>query len=487
MPRDAVVVAIDQGTSSTKVITYDQDARVRRKHQIPVHLQTPAPGWVEQDPNEILAAVLSAANAAVSDGEEVLAVGLSNQRESALAWETATGRPLGPMLGWQDRRTAPEAERLLKEGVGPRVREVSGLPLDPMFSALKMGWLLDQVDPDRARAKRGEITLGTLDSWLMARLCGERRIEIGNASRTQLLDVEGERWHPDLLELFDIPERALPGVVASDEPSVPIYGTDTVLDGARVGAVMGDSHAALFAHGARRPGVVKVTYGTGSSVMGLVDRALEADTGLAHTIAWKVGGQTSRAAEGNILSVGATLVWMSQLLEVSIEELAVLARTAPESDVVLVPAFDGLGAPWWDDRATAVLVGFGLGTGRASLARAAFDSIPMQVEDVLSRVDDSGVRVEEVLVDGGPTANEWLMQLQADVAGRVVVRSELAELSGTGVAHVAGISAGLWTDADLDQRGRPRTRYTPQLTAESRAAARARWHQGVLKARSNVR
>lgn len=298
------VLAVDQGTGSTRAISVTQDGASQLEHQGALGLSSPRPGWVEQDPQELLDTVVTALRtAAARYPGAIVGIGLSNQRESALVWDAATGEPVGSMLGWQDRRTAGRASELSAR-VGDRVRELSGLPLDPMFSALKFEWLLDQIDPQRSRARRGELRVGTVDSWLLRRLTGEDRIEMGNASRTQLLNVRAGTWDEELLEVFGVPREALPELRASDVASAPISGFGPELEGLRFHGVLGDSHAALFAHGVREPGSVKVTYGTGSSVMGLTAREVPADSGLVETIGWK-RQDIARAFEGNILSTGA--------------------------------------------------------------------------------------------------------------------------------------------------------------------------------------
>ncbi|WP_420111877.1 FGGY family carbohydrate kinase [Pseudactinotalea sp.] len=471
-----LVVAIDQGTSSTKVACVDGVGRLVREVSVPIGQQHPRPGWVEQDAIEILDSVRTAVREA-SDGVEarVVALGLSSQRESALVWDRATGQPVGPMLGWQDRRTADEVAAVSEADAG-RVREITGLPLDPMFSALKIAWLLDQVDPDRKRSRRGELAVGTVDSWLLFALTGEHRIETGNASRTQLLDLATGNWSDELVELFGIPAATLPQVRASDAPSAPAPD----LLGRAFTAVLGDSHAALYGHGVREPGAVKVTYGTGSSVMGL-SAAGEVPSGLVGTIAWQVGGAApQRAIEGNILSTGATLAWLSRLLGREVDELTALARTAPaDHGVMLVPAVAGLGAPYWDGSARAVLHGFDLGTDAAVLARAGVESIVHQVEDVLSAATKAAP-IATVRADGAPARDDSLMQLQADVSGREVLRPDAAALSVLGAAEVAAVSAGL-----APVREDRTTRFTPQGDPTQTRAARAAWHHAVGLARTS--
>ncbi len=425
-----MILAVDQGTSSTKATIFDAAGTPMGSVSTPLGQAHPRPGWVEQDAVEILDGVISVLEE-MAGQHDVEAVALSTQRESALVWDRATGEPVGPMLGWQDRRTTARVSELADSA--PRVRAISGLPLDPMFSALKLQWLLDQVDPDRNRSRRGELAVGTVDSWLVTRLTGEHRIEAGNASRTQLLDLSTGEWSAELCELFDIPAAVLPRVADSDEPTDEISG----LAGRRVLAVLGDSHAALYGHGVRAPGALKATYGTGSSVMGLVDSAADVPDGLVGTLAWRLGGRTAIGVEGNILASGATVAWLSRLLGRSVEELTTLARGVPEDHgVVLVPAVAGLGAPHWDPEARAVLVGFDLGTDPAVLARAAIEAIAHQITDVVEAAA-AAAPVEAILADGAPAADDFLMQLQADVAGRTVHRPALAGLSARGAAQLA--------------------------------------------------
>jgi glycerol kinase len=463
------ILAIDQGTSATKAVLVDAASAIVARGSAPVALGTPRPGWVEQDANEIWASVQTAVAACVTD-QRVTAVGLSTQRESLLLWDRATGEPLGPMLSWQDQRTVADCAGQREHD--DTVRAISGLPLDPMFSATKARWLLD------AYGRRG-VCLGTVDSFLLFKLGGGHVIEAGNAARTQLLDVRGGDWSPALLELFGVPRDVLPDVIPSTGPFPGTQGLAPLRDGTPVCAVMGDSHAALFAHAGWRPGQVKATYGTGSSIMALGDPAHWTPGGLCLTIAWEVDGQVAHAFEGNVRSTGATLTWLANLLSTTPDALA--AQAAASADGVhLVPAFGGLAAPWWDDEAVGLISGLTFGTRVPQLARAALESIAFQVEDTVAAID---APVDTLLVDGGPTANRTLMQLQADTSGRAVARSLTPELSALGVAHLAGRVAGVWTQAQLEALDRPRELYVPREAPESRQARVAGWHAAVARAR----
>ena len=479
-----MLLAIDQGTSATKAVLVDAHGAIRAHRSAPVGQDHPQPGWVEQSAEAIWDSVRRAVADCLGDAPPAIdAVGISTQRESLVLWDRATGAPLGPLLSWQDRRTAPHCARLRAAGIGDRVRAISGLPLDPMFSALKARWLLDAHDPDRTRSRRGELCLGTVDSWLLSRFGGEHVVEVGNAARTQLLGVRARSWDPELLDDFGVPAEVLPRVVPSTGPFPAVCGLAPVPDGTPVTAVMGDSHAALFAHAGWRAGHVKATYGTGSSIMGLGDPAALDSAALCLTIAWD-DGAPAYAYEGNIRATGATLTWLAALFDTDPAEL--VARAGPASDGLhLVPAFGGLGAPWWDDGAVGLLSGLTFGTGAPHLIRAALESIAFQVEDVVAAMDSPGEPVRTLLADGGPTANASLMQLQADTSGRRVEVARARELSALGAAHLAGLAAGIWTRDALEALDRPREVYEPVEPAPSRRVRMRAWHAAVARARGS--
>ena len=485
-----LILAIDQGTSSTKCLLVDERANVVGRGQAPVSLKTPQPGWVEQDANEIWASARRAVAETLdpASAKRVIAVGLSVQRESAVVWDRRSGEALTPVLSWQDQRTEAVCAALRGAGHGAVVRRKSGLPLDPMFSAAKARWLLDRAPSLQARAAAGEICIGTIDAFLVSRFGGEAVVEAGNASRTQLFDVVGARWDEELLSIFGVPLAAMPRVVPSTGPFPAARGLSPLPDGVPLGAVMADSHAALFAHGAYAPGPVKATHGTGSSVMGLVDRAAVHDgdagaPGVCLTLAWQIDAPTL-AFEGNIRSAGSTLVWAAELLGITTRELADLAATTSDSrGVYLVPAFGGLGAPWWDATAAATVSGFAFGVTRAPLARAALDSIAHQIADVLDAVRASGAKVDRLLVDGGPTRNDQLMQFEADMVGVQVERTAVSELSAMGVAHLAGVSAGVFNLEGLSKIDRGGEAFTPRMTERLRRSERAAWARAVNRAR----
>ncbi len=473
-----LVLGIDQGTSSTKCLLVDVSGTVVAQGQAALSESHPQPGWVEQDAEAIWASVQAAVTDCVPPARaaSVVAVGLSTQRESVVVWDRTTGQALSPLLSWQDRRTAPLMAEIGSPAARDRVRALSGLPLDPMFSALKARWILDGIDPGRTRARAGDLCIGTVDSWIMSRFGGSPRIEAGNASRTQLLDVERAAWSDELLDLFGIPAAALPAVVASDGPFPTVRGLAPVPDGVPLRAVMADSHAALFGHGAKSPGEVKATQGTGSSVMGLVAAGEQLDPGVCKTIAWSAGGLV-HAAEGNIRAAGATLRWVAGLLDMTVHELMVLAKGADSQ------GFNGLGAPWWDDQAVGLLTDVTLGTTRAAVARAALDSIAHQIADVVDAIGRGPTVVSRLFVDGGPTRNDELMQAEADLTGRPILRGATAELSALGVIQMAGLAAGLWTEAQLTDRQPRHDVFEPRLPDAGRHAAREHWRQAVDRSR----
>ena len=484
MTNRRCILALDQGTSSTKGVLFGLDAGVLGVVSVPVDLESPQSGWVQQDPEVIYQSVLQAAGQLLASNpdSQVLGVALTNQRESALAWDPQTGKPLSAMLGWQDRRTSDRIDSFTEEQLA-QIRRVTGLPLDPMFSALKFAWILDQIDPSRKLAEAGQIALGTVDSWLVYRLTGQHVIEAGNASRTQLLDLQTGDWSAELLDLFDIPVLALPKVVTSD--SRWDITTEGPLAGLPILSVLADSHAALFAHQASTGSTVKATFGTGSSVMALSDVVAGSDSGLVATAAWSIGGDLIAAVEGNILSSGSTAVWLGQWLQRTPAELAELAQQRQPAgissgQVNLVPAFGGLGAPWWDVDARALIDGMSLATDAADLAVAAFEAICLQIEDVVLAVErTTGQSLTRVSVDGGPTSNPWLMQLMADLSQRTIAVSPVAELSAVGAALLAVDAAGLEQSLELGSV----VNYLPKVSAAQAADRKSRWDAAVATSR----
>jgi glycerol kinase len=484
MRAEPLVLAIDQGTSATKTALVNRagDVVARGVAGLPVH--HPHRGWVEQSPAEIWHSLQASVHACVegTDPHQIVGMGLSTQRESLLLWDRRTGQTRSPLVSWQDRRTTAMC-REYAPSAAP-VRRSSGLPLDPMFSATKARWLLDHADPDRVQASRGDLCLGTVDAWLVHRLTGQHQIEVGNASRTQLMDIETCQWSSELTDLFGVPAQALPDIVSSVGPFGQRRRDEALLPvGVPVLAVMGDSHAALFGHAGWRNGLVKATYGTGSSVMAASSRRAGQASGLCETIAWQIGAEPVRALEGNIRASGATLAWLAQLTSTSPAQLASIAADAKAGGVHLVPGFNGLGAPWWDPDTTGLLTGLTLGTTLENVARAALESTAFQINDLLIAIRGIAGDVGVLSADGGAAANSSLMQLQADLSGTSVLRPKATDLSALGAAQLAGLAAGLWSLDDLDALPRLRDEFTPATSADWRDAELALWRAAIRRTR----
>jgi glycerol kinase len=483
---DDLILAIDQGTSSTKSMLVDSRGAVLSQSVVPLGQSHPQPGWVEQDADEIWAGVQTSVRSCVNGeyADHVVGVALSVQRETVLLWDRSTGRPVAPALSWQDQRTADRATELERARHSAVVLARTGLPLDPMFSALKAAWLIDRHDADRARTGNGDWCIGTVDAWLLSHFGGDPVTEIGNASRTQLLDIDTGDWDDALLEIFGVPRACLPQVVSSVGPFPAVRDLAPLADGLPVLAVMADSHAALFAHAGWRPGVVKATYGTGSSVMALGPRA-SAASGVCATVAWEVD-EVAHALEANIRSTGRTVTWLAETLEVDPDVIFDEAAGSDNGGVTLVPAFGGLGAPWWDRDAQAVLSGFSLGTRRPHLARAALESIAFQVDDAVAAFAQQVGPLAELACDGGMTQSAALMQLQADISGLPVRVSPTANLSALGAAHLAGLRLGWWSWAELENGFGAATgvpALQPGIAEHERATMRSVWTNEVARSR----
>ena len=478
-----LVLALDQGTTNTKAVLVSPAGQVVAVGSAPVGVSSPRPGWVEQDAGRIWASVLEATRSALAaaGAPTVAGVALSTQRESVVAWRASTGEPLGPVLGWQDSRTAAWCAAEVGEAARSEVHARTGLRVDAMFSAPKLRWLLDHV-PDGVPAD--DVRLGTVDAWLVWRLTGgaEHLTEAGNASRTLLYDVTTLGWADPLLDAFGVRRSALPEVRASDAGFGRTAGVDLLPDGTPVAAVLADSHAALFGHGCTEPGMAKATYGTGSSVMTPVAALPEVSSGVPTTLAWLLGERPTYALEGNILSSGATLAWTADLLTGGdVGRLGALAQTVPDAGgVSVVPAFSGLGAPHWDRDATALVSGMTHGTGAAHVARAAFESVAHQIADVVDVVEATTGALRTFRADGGATASALLMQDQADLTGRTVEVTDVAEVSALGAAKLAWQVLG---EGDAWREPAVRERFAPRADATERAARRARWAGEVERAR----
>lgn len=484
--HDRMVLAIDEGTTNSKAVLFDAAGRVRASGAGPVPIHHPAPGWVEQEAGAIWAATVDAIAACLKAAPkgEITAIGISNQRESILIWDRATGTPLGPVVTWQCRRSAAACAALRAAGHEAGVIARTGLPLDPMFPATKLAWLLQTRGRDRAA---DTICAGTVDSWLIWKLTGGavHATDASNASRTQLFNLADGRWDDGLCALFGIDPAVLPQVHDSAHVFGTTKGVPGLPDGLPVAAAIGDSHAALFGHGATRAGDGKVTFGTGSSTMTTVPAFVAPPEGLTTTIAWKIGGRITYAFEGNILVSASILPWTADLLGLaSVDELVTLAETVESAlGVALVPAHVGLGAPHWEARARGLIAGLSFGSGRAHLARAALDSMALQVADLFEIVRaGSGHPIGRLFVDGGPSRNRRLMQRVADILDQPVITSESTDASARGAAYLAGLAVGLWPDAETVAGLEPHdAALTPAMTPETRAALIAPWKDALAR------
>jgi glycerol kinase len=494
---ERLILGIDQGTTNTKAIAVTAGGDIVAEASVHVPLAFPRPGWVESEPHALWRSVEQATSACLDQipGSQPVAVGLANQRESVVMWDRRTGEPLGPCVSWQCRRSAPLCEELNRQGHDAWVRERTGLAIDPMFSAGKARWLLDQAKDGRARARGGEVCIGTVDSWILWNLTGGEvfATDHTNASRTQLFALRQLGWDPELLDLFGVPAVALPHIRPSSAVYGPARGLGTRAAGAQVAALAGDSHAALFGHGPPPLGAVKATFGTGTSVM-VPTADLHSVPSLSTTIAWSLtsrrGGREAEAVnalEGNIVATGAALEWLAAILglEGREEELAVMAAEVPNGEgAYLVPAFAGLGAPHWQAEARGLITGLTRGTTRRHLARAAFESIAYQVRDVVDVLRfalPSGVQA--LYADGGAVRSELLGQLLADTLRVPVLRTRTHHLAALGAAYLAGLAVGVWSSID-GLRALPRgyDRFMPSDEAPHLEAGYQGWREAVQRA-----
>jgi glycerol kinase len=448
------ILALDQGTTSSRAIVFDHHGRIVSSAQREFRQIFPQPGWVEHDAQEIWTTQLTVARQALRKAgltaKNIAAIGITNQRETTVVWDRATGRPVCNAIVWQDRRTSSVCNRLKARGLAPAIRRQTGLVLDPYFSATKLQWILNHVPAAKARARAGELAFGTIDSWLTWKLTNGRChvTDPGNASRTMLFNIHTGAWDDELLRLFGVPRAALPDVRSSSE----VYGVTRLLGGEiPIAGIAGDQQAALFGQVCTRPGMVKNTYGTGCfMLMHTGGKPFASKSNLLTTVAWQIGGRTEYALEGSVFIGGAVVQWLRDglgIIQTSGEVEALAAQAPDNGGVYLVPAFAGLGAPHWDAQARGLVIGLTRGTTRAHIARAALEGIAYQVADVLRVMEnDTGIRLKELRVDGGASVNNLLMQFQAGLLGVPVVRPRVAETTALGAAYLAGLGVGFWKD-----------------------------------------
>jgi glycerol kinase len=493
-PSNKFVLALDAGTTSSRSLLFDARGRVVALAQREFTQHFPRPGWVEHDAREIWntqrATISDALRTAGASPRDLVAVGITNQRETTVLWERANGAPLAPAIVWQDRRTAPQCAALRDAGLEPEITARTGLLLDPYFSATKMSWLLENVPEARRRAAAGELCFGTVDSWLIFNLTGGRRhvTDATNASRTMLFDLAAGDWSDRLLDIFHIPRAALPEVV--DSCLAPGAAIELDLDGVKLPltGIAGDQQAALFGQACFTPGMAKNTYGTGCfALMNAGKTPCVSRHRLLTTVAWR-RGDCRFALEGGVFMGGATVQWLRDGLGIiqRSDEIEALAASVPDTgDVYLVPAFAGLGAPQWDPAARGTIVGLTRGSTRAHLARAALESIAFQTADLVDAMrEDAGHPLSELRVDGGAARNDLLLQFQADLLGVPVLRPANTETTAFGAAALAGLGVGFWQSEDeLAALWSLERRFEPRMNRADAAARRARWNEALARSR----
>lgn len=486
--EEKYIISIDQSTQGTKALLFDRSGTLVKRADKPHRQIVDEKGWVSHGPMEIYQNILSVAEALTEgiDRANVVGVGISNQRETSLAWERDTGKPLGDAVVWQCARAADICERVEKSGMGERIRQKTGLNLSPYFPASKIAWILEHVDGAKEQAGKGNICHGTMDSWVIYQLTGHKsyKTDYSNASRTQLFNIFDLKWDEEICAAFGIDPKNLAEVCDSDSDfgetdfegllphPVPIHG------------VLGDSHGSLFGQGCLHPGMIKATYGTGSSIMmNIGEQPVLSAHGVVTSLAWKINGKVDYVLEGNLNYTGAVVTWLKDGLKLiqSPEETEALAKEALKEDsLYLVPAFTGLGAPYWDSYAKAAIIGMARTTGKAEIARAALECIAYQIADIVEAMGkDAGIEVNELRVDGGPTKNAYLMQFQSDIAAAAVQIPDAEELSGIGPAYAAGIALGLWDEGIFTKLRR--VKYEPNMDKGLREQKYNGWKAAVLK------
>ncbi len=494
MPVKDHILVIDQGTTGSAALLFDEQGRVVSSADKEIRQIYPQPGWVEHDPKEILATSLDVAKEAMQKAKigvfRIRGVGITNQRETTVIWDRRTGKPVMNAIVWQCRRTAPLCEELKQRGLSQPVKEKTGLPIDAYFSATKIRWILDHIPDGQRRARQGDLLFGTVDTWLVWNLtAGALHVtDYSNASRTMLFNIHTLEWDKELLAALDIPAAVLPRVM----PSSQVYGeTAAGLLGGSVplGGIAGDQQAALFGQACYDAGMAKNTYGTGSFILlNTGDKPVPSEKGLVTTVAWGLGGRVSYALEGSVFVTGAAVQWLRDglgLIKTAAESEPLARSVIDNGSVYFVPALVGLGAPYWDMYARGTIVGITRGTTKGHLARATLEAIAYQVRDVVEvMVAEAGLKMPALRVDGGGTANSLLMQFQADILGLPIQRAAIAETTSLGAAYLAGLAVGLWKDTgEIARLWRAAEIYEPKMSADQRQALYAGWKRAVERAR----
>lgn len=486
------ILALDQGTTSSRAILFDHSGSLLAVAQKEFPQIFPKPGWVEHNPNDIWSTQVGVAAEVVQKAKlnatDIAAIGITNQRETTVVWDRKTGQPICNAIVWQDRRTAPACDKLKAQKLDRVIRKKTGLIVDAYFSATKVQWMLQNVKGARAKAKAGELAFGTIDSWLVWNLTGGKVhiTDVSNASRTMLFNIHTGDWDDELLKIFDVPRSMLPEVKSCSE----VYGETSMLGRpVPIAGIAGDQQAALFGQVCTKPGLVKNTYGTGCfMLMNTGTKPITSKNNLLSTVAWRIGNRTEYALEGSIFIAGAVVQWLRDglgLIRSSSEVEALAASVADTQGVYLVPAFAGLGAPHWDQYARGIIVGLTRGTTRAHIARAALEGIALQVMDVLKAMEaDSGIKLKELRVDGGASANNLLMQMQSDLLGVPVIRPKVTETTALGAAYLAGLAVGYWKDqADIAKQWQVDKAFKPTMNAPTRNKIAAGWAKALSRAK----
>jgi glycerol kinase len=474
---DQYILALDQGTTSSRAIIFDRKGSIVSQAQAEFQQIYPKAGWVEHDGNEIWSTQASTVAEVIAkaglNGNNLAGIGITNQRETTLIWDRKTGKPVYNAIVWQDRRTSEFCDQLKEDGHLEMIKEKTGLMIDSYFSATKIKWILDNVDGVRERAENGELAFGTMDTWLVWKFTrGDLHItDATNASRTMLYNIKEGHWDDEIIDLLDIPKSLLPEVKQSSE----VYGhTRTTIFSSKIpiAGIAGDQQAALFGQRCIESGMVKNTYGTGCFlIMNTGDKAIKSENNLLTTIAWEIDGEVQYALEGSIFIGGAVVQWLRDELGIIKESVIVeaLAKTVPDNDgVYIVPAFAGLGAPHWNQHARGTIVGMTRGTNSGHFARAALEAIAYQTRDVLKAMEaDSGIEIRELRVDGGATANDLLMQFQSDILGAPVIRPQILETTALGAAYLAGLAVGYWeSQEEISEQWREDNRFEAEMDSK---------------------
>ncbi len=490
---ETYILAMDQGTTSSRAIVFNRGGNIIGVRQIPFPQIYPKPGWVEHDPAAIWKTQYEAARGALTAAQvepsQIEAIGITNQRETTLVWERATGKPVYNAIVWQCRRSSEICRELAALGLEPLIHERTGLLLDPYFSGTKLVWMFDQVPGLRTRAERGELAFGTVDSWLIFNLTGRHATDATNASRTLLFNIHTGEWDEDVLKALRIPRSILPEVLPSSadfgKTKAELFGREIPVLGCA-----GDQQAALFGHACFEPGSAKNTYGTGCfTLMNTGDSPVASKHGLLTTVAWDLGKGFTYALEGSVFIAGAVVQWLRDELGILADaaESESLARSVPDTGgVYVVPAFVGMGAPYWDPEVRGTIVGITRGTNRARLARASLESIAYQSRDLLVAMEnDFGSALPYIKADGGAAANSFLMQFQSDVLDRPVILPEVNEVTALGAAYLAGLKAGYWADTrEVERNWRRKREFEPEMAEETRKRLLSGWEKAVAAARS---